>query len=350
MVAPAAMMNDTLVGPFQRELRGAMTGSFRDMLWKVVTHPAMLLYLDNDENTGPNSPARRQGKTTNSINENLGRELLELFTVSPAAGYTQEDVAQTTLILTGWRVGTPESQRKRHTPLGMFFDQDFHEPGARSVMGKRYEDRAKGSSKLESLVGDLAAHPATARYLATKLCTHFIADDPPREAVEYVEKAYRENGGDLQSLHQAVVEMCWSTIDSTRKFLNPETWLWQSLTLTESPVPPATPWDKGGGFRTIKLLENIGHAIPFCPQPNGWPIKSDGWLSKEMLDRRVRLARAISIQGAKSDPDQPARTRRLMDTHLAPDSPYRSLLQTVLGKQPTQAAVLLLLSPELLRS
>ena len=91
-VAPGTQNNDTLVGPYQRHLREHMTGDFRTLLWHAVTHPGMLVYLDNNRNTGPNSTAALRRWTRDTINENLGRELLELFTVSTAAGYSQQDV------------------------------------------------------------------------------------------------------------------------------------------------------------------------------------------------------------------------------------------------------------------
>lgn len=130
MVAPGNQNNDVLIGPYQRSLRDKMTGSFREMLWHAVTHPAMLVYLDNNRNTGPRSKAAREKWTQDSINENLGRELLELFTLSPASGYTQKDVEATTLILTGWRDMKPDKWRKAGVPLGTYFDFNHHEPGS----------------------------------------------------------------------------------------------------------------------------------------------------------------------------------------------------------------------------
>jgi len=135
MVAPGNQNNDTLVGPYQRSLRGLMTGNYRDMLWHAVTHPGMLVYLDNNRNTGPNSKAAREKWTRDSINENLGRELLELFTLSPSAGYTQKDVEGVTLILTGWRDMKPDKWHKGE-PLGTHFDFNRHEPGSQEVLGK----------------------------------------------------------------------------------------------------------------------------------------------------------------------------------------------------------------------
>jgi len=123
-VAPATNNINAMVGPYMRMLRGHMSGHFRDMLFEAVTHPAMVLYLDNAISTGPKSrnsqyELRSNGKVKHSINENLGRELLELFTVSPAAGYTQADVMGATFILTGWGVHKPaDTWNKSGAPYG----------------------------------------------------------------------------------------------------------------------------------------------------------------------------------------------------------------------------------------
>jgi uncharacterized protein (DUF1800 family) len=343
-VAPAPKLIDVLVGPFQRRLRLTMTGSFRDMLWGAVTDAGMLFYLDNDKNAGPNSDARRSGKTTYSTNENLGREMMELFTLSPSAGYTQQDVEQATLILTGWRVELPVQGHRGF--IGALFDPNFHEPGTQSVMGKTYKDSARSAGKLADLVTDLALHPATARHVAVQLCTYFIADSPPPEAVAHVEKAFLSSKGDLPSVHKALIEMCWSSIDSTRKFLNPETWLWQSISAMQGGVPRTTPWDPAGGVTTLTLLSNIGQAIPYTPQPNGWPIKSDGWISREMLDRRARSSKIIG--GRKGDADLATLTAQLVEWNIPPESPTRVVLNDV--SDPIEAKQLFLLSPEMLWS
>jgi uncharacterized protein (DUF1800 family) len=289
MVAPGNQNNDTLVGPYQRSLRPFMLGNFREMLWHAVTHPGMLVYLDNNRNTGPNSKAARQKWTKDSINENLGRELLELFTLSPKAGYTQKDVEGATLILTGWRDMKPDKWHKGQK-LGTHFDFDRHEPGSQEVLGKKYTAYFRPSGKLEDLVTDLAQHPATAEHLATKLCVYFLDDAPPAAAIASVKAAFISSQGDLPTVHRAVIQACWTHIESTRKFVSPETWLLQILTLTGTEPPRNIPLTKGTpGLKTPFLLGDLGQELPRCPQPNGWPIRSTDWISKEMLDRRLRV-------------------------------------------------------------
>jgi uncharacterized protein (DUF1800 family) len=299
MVAPNTDNNDTTVGPYQRALRDHMTGSFRDLLWNAVTHPAMLIYLDNYRNVGPNSAARRQGRTKDSVNENLGRELLELFTLSPSAGYSQADVEHATLILTGWTFAMPNSNQAKpifpsqNAPASMHgtvFAYARHEPGDQKVMGKVYSSslfRQKG--KLEDLITDLALHPVTARHLARKLCVYFIDDDPAPSAIEQVEKVFLESKGHLPSVHKAVVQVAWEQIDNSRKFQNPEAWLVQTLRLLDVPLPSNPPsLISSSEPNSSSLMRDLGQALPYSPQPNGWPIRSDEWISKELLDRRLR--------------------------------------------------------------
>jgi len=161
-VAPSVNNNShTAVGPYMRMLRRHMTGSFRDMLFEAVTHPAMVLYLDNARSTGANSIARRSRATTDEINENLGRELLELFTISTAAGYSQQDVDAVTHILTGWGVQLPNRAARPGIPLGSYFNYDRHEPGTQTFMGKSYSAVIRHDGKLNDLIDDLASNNAS---------------------------------------------------------------------------------------------------------------------------------------------------------------------------------------------
>src|SRR5579875_764089 len=147
---------------FEREaIRPHVTGRFADMLFAVARHPAMLLYLDNAVSIGPDSIAgRRRGK---GLNENLGREMLELHTLGVDGGYTQADVEALARILTGWSVA-----RLRDPGPGTFhFFPPIHEPGPKTLLGRTY--REAGYEEGQAALLDLAHHPATARHIATKL-------------------------------------------------------------------------------------------------------------------------------------------------------------------------------------
>jgi uncharacterized protein (DUF1800 family) len=168
-----------LAGAFEREaIRPYVLGSFANMLAASTRHPAMLTYLDNGRSVGPNSPAGQ--KTGRGLNENLGREVLELHTLGVTGGYTQQDVTTFAKALTGWTV---DRSRDGSPGGGAFkFEPQTHEPGDKTILGKSYADDGEGQAA--AVLRDIAVHPATARHVATKLARHFIADTPPGEAVD----------------------------------------------------------------------------------------------------------------------------------------------------------------------
>ena len=161
-------------GPHGRNIRKRMTGKFADLLFDAIANPGMLMYLNNETSTGPRSRAAHSARDKADLNENLGRELLELHTMSPDAGYTQKDVVEAALVLTGWQLyagaitngGHPEK-----VPYGTRFNPYRHEPGTRKVMGKTYKskERTLAPTRRREMLADFAAHPETARFLSWKL-------------------------------------------------------------------------------------------------------------------------------------------------------------------------------------
>src|SRR6478672_5642999 len=188
-------------------IRPHVLGKFSDMLLAVEQHPAMLLYLDQAQSIGPNSRAgqfaARRGRKARGLNENLAREIMELHTLGVRTGYSQADVTEFARALTGWTVGGigrgPGARMLGNAPAGSFqFADLLHEPGDRTIMGKRYRDA--GENQARAVLMDLAASPATARHLATKLARHFAGDEPPPALVERLSRAYLASGGDLPSV------------------------------------------------------------------------------------------------------------------------------------------------------
>ena len=140
-------------GPYQREIiRPNMVKTFEDMVQSVTTSWCMIHHLDNSESVGPNS--RRGLESRDTINENHARELLELHTVSPSAGYTQEDVIQLSYVMTGW--GHKWSRKNLETG-DVWFDQEKHQKGDKEVLGVKYKNDAK--RELAKVIHDLATHP-----------------------------------------------------------------------------------------------------------------------------------------------------------------------------------------------
>ena len=176
-----------LVGSFEREaIRPHIAGHFDQLLMASTQHAAMLRYLDNALSAGPHSRivarlARQQrddgvAPRITGLNENLAREVLELHTLGVDGGYTQADVTAFAAVLTGWR-----APRLPRGEQASFFDAAWHEPGPKTVLGKRYDE---GPQALTELLRDLARHPSTARFVSTKLARHFVADEPPAALVD----------------------------------------------------------------------------------------------------------------------------------------------------------------------
>src|SRR3954471_9175669 len=190
----------SMSGAYEREaVRANALGRFVDLLLAVEGHPAMLFYLDNLGSMGANSIAginRSRG-----LNENIAREIMELHTLGVRAGYTQDDVISFANVLTGWTL-VPPGDNPEHG--GEFtFNPRLHEPGGQIVLGKRYEQEDVEQGR--AVLRDLAAHPATATHVATKLARHFIADQPPQELVDELARVFRDTSGDLKEVAKAMV-------------------------------------------------------------------------------------------------------------------------------------------------
>ena len=168
-----------ICGAYEREaIRAHALGRFGDMLLAVESHPAMLLYLDNARSIGPDSIAGLRQKR--GLNENLAREILELHTLGVRTVYTQDDVTHFANVITGWTL-----RPLRDDPMhgGEFtFNPRTHQPGAQTVLGRSFPDT--GFEQGRAVLAMLAAHPATAKHVATKLVRHFVGDVPPPAMVE----------------------------------------------------------------------------------------------------------------------------------------------------------------------
>ena len=175
-------------GSFEREaIRPYVFGRFADMLKAVEQHPAMLFFLDNQQSLGPDS---RAGQNRNrGLNENLAREIMELHTLGVGGGYTQDDVTSLARIITGWTYAGRQGQLG--TPGTFVFNANAHQPGAHAVMGKIYPPN--GVAQGEAVLSDIARHPSTAKFIATKFVRHFVADDPPPALVARLQGRLHQN-------------------------------------------------------------------------------------------------------------------------------------------------------------
>jgi uncharacterized protein (DUF1800 family) len=272
-----------LAGAFVQEaIRPHVTGRFQDMLLAVMRHPAMLLYLDNAGSVGPGSVGGL--RSHRGLNENLARECMELHTVSPAAGYSQADVTAFARILTGWSIELNDDSP------GFMFRPRVHEPGEQTLMGRGFPDGEEGG--VEAL-RFLANHPATHRFLATKLVCHFVADDPPQGAVRRIEGILRDTRGDLGAATAGLVglEEAWRPGTKVRTPLDLVVASFRALEVPADPPPPF-----------LAILAGLGQPLWTAPAPNGWSDLAADWTGPEAMMRRIDWAFAVSGRLGDHDP------------------------------------------------
>ena len=317
-----------IVGAFEREaLRPNLAGRFETLLLAAVQHPAMGLYLDNAVSVGPDSRAGERNKR--GLNENLGRELLELHTLGVDGGYHEEDVRSLARILTGWSIAGVEDPESGHFK----FKPQFHEPGPQTLLGRRYDQ--DGMAQGLAALNDIARHPATARHIARKLAVHFIADDPPRSAIDRLAQVFQESGGDLRRVYEALVDLPEAWAGFGRKVKTPWDLVVSASIATGIVLPP----DQLGSF-----LDRLGQPIFMAPQPSGWPDDAASWIGPEAMLRRVEWCAAFA---GKVDPaqDPEALADAALGGALTPGT------KEAIGRAESrpQAVALLLASPEFQR-
>lgn len=319
-----------MAGAYEREaIRPHVFGRFVDILLAVEEHPAMLVYLDNEQSMGPKSPGgQRQQK---GLNENFAREIMELHTLGVDGGYTQEDVTSLARVLTGWRFARKEG------PLGdegrFVFNPNLHEPGIQRVMGIVYQDG--GRSQGEEALRALARHPATARHIARKLTAHFVGGGPESALAGRLEKVFRDTEGDLSAVSRALIEA-------------PESW-------TKEPSKLRTPYEflaalvraTGVAMKALQVngaLNSMGQPLWSPPGPNGFPDENSAWLSPEgvkaRLDFSARLAQSVEGQNSPS---------QLLDEIIGPTASDETRTAVARAQSRAQGFALLLMSPEFQR-
>lgn len=332
------------VGPHEfTAIRPHVLGRFSDMLKAAVLHPAMLIYLDQFQSIGPNATfaqrrARRgedRPERPRGLNENLAREVLELHTLGVDGGYTQGDVTELARALTGWTVpGIGRVGRfAEDQPSGAAFVALVHEPGARRVLGRTYP--AGEAQQALAILDDLAAHPATARHIATKLARHFAGDTPPPALVTRLEADFLATGGDLASLTRTLIDAPEVWTPGPVKFRTPFEWLVGALRLTgAAKLPPQ---------RIVGALDQLGQVPWRAASPAGYDDLAASWAGPDALVRRVELAERIA--GNVPADDILARAEAAFPGALG-EATRTQLKRAESGQQ---ALALLLVSPEMMR-
>ncbi|WP_425228291.1 DUF1800 domain-containing protein [Sphingomonas sp.] len=332
-------------------IRPHVLGKFGDMLGAVERHPAMLLYLDQAQSVGPNSPigaraAARAALQTGpqaqrriGLNENLAREIMELHTLGVRTGYAQADVTEFARALTGWSVaGLAQGAAQRFTgtagqPGSFVFAAPLHEPGDRTIMGRRYPQ--DGERQAQAVLDTLATHPATAQHVATKLARHFAGDTPPPAMVARLQTAFLRSGGDLPTVYRALIA-------------SPEAWV-------AGPVKFRTPWEwavgslRALGYRetpagaTVGLLNQLGQPLWRPGSPAGYDDIAGSWAGPDAVLRRVEAAERLASRAGPID-------ARALGDKLFPASLSPATAQAVArAESPGQALALLLVSPDMMR-
>ena len=323
-------------GAFEREaIRPHVLGRFADMLLAVESHPAMLHYLDNAQSVGPNSKvATAPGANgRRGLNENLGREIMELHALGVDGGYAQGDVTNLARILTGWTFVGPHARLGE--PGTFVFNADAHEPGAIELIGVTFPENGVGQGR--AALELIARRPQTARFVATKLARAFLGDGAPRTLTDRLARVFRDTDGDLRALAVALVDA-------------PEAW-------DPAPVRMRTPYEFVLG--THRLLQRLpeepgavlgplgtmGMPLWAPPGPNGFPEALAAWATPEGM--KLRLDWSALVAARLREPPNPSDLLEAL-TGGAPSPETRDAISRAESRQ--QGLALLLMSPEMQRA
>jgi uncharacterized protein (DUF1800 family) len=255
-----------LLTEYERDtIRPHVLGRFRDLLEATAKSPAMLFYLDNWQN----------GR--NGLNENYGRELMELHTLGVDGGYTQQDVTEVVRALTGWTIDRPRLGGSYR------FDPRLHDAGQKNVLGHVIK-AGGGENDGEQVLDILAGHPATAHFIATALTRRFVSDTPPPALVDRVARRFRETDGDLREVTR--------TILTSREFLSPDAYSAKVKTPLEFVVSAirATGAQAGNALPLVRAMRDLGMPLYFCQPPTGYKDTADAWVNTGALVNRMNFA------------------------------------------------------------
>jgi len=301
---------------YEREVIEPNTlGKFKDLLTATAQSPAMLFYLDNflsvDPNAaqrlameramkqqmrrGPYAPAPRPPQAQNNkpqrgLNENYGRELMELHTLGVDGGYTQKDVTEVARCFTGWTIEKPRvvAQFK--------FDEKMHDPYPKVVLGKKIN--AGGMKDGEEVIDLLAKNPHTARFISTKLARRFVSDTPPPELVDRMAKSFQKSGGDIREVMRTMIYSpeFWSRDAYRAKVKTPYELVVSSVRALGTDVDTPMP--------LVQWVSRIGEPLYQCQPPTGYSDKAEAWVNSGALLNRLNFSLALAgnkVRGSRSD-------------------------------------------------
>jgi uncharacterized protein (DUF1800 family) len=303
-------------------IRPRVFGRFRDLLGATAASPAMLFYLDNWQNVDPAAgsrlgarrrrlprPADAPAPPPRGLNENYARELMELHTLGVDGGYTQQDVVEVARAFTGWTMRPREGS-------GFVFAPLLHVSGPKLVLGHRID--AGGRRDGEQVLDILAAHPSTARHIATMLVTRFVSDAPPPALVDRVARRFLDTGGDLREVTRAVLTSPEFLDAANRgaKVKTPFEFVASALRASGADVTMPLP--------LVRTLREMGMPPYFCQPPTGYATDAATWLSPGALVDRMNFAAALGAN-------------RVRGTHVPSLAARETFVDAAVGDTPTPA-------------
>lgn len=276
-----------LVTEYERDaIRPRVLGRFRDLLEATAKSPAMLFYLDNWQSVGPNSPAARVrgNRQRRGLNENYGRELMELHTLGVDGGYTQKDVTEVARCFTGWTIQQPQRGGK------FFFNPRMHDTGEKVVLGVTIPPGG-GMEDGERVLDILSHSPATAHFISKKLAMRFVADQPPPALVDQMAQTFLKTDGDLREVMRTMLKSkeFWSVGAYRSKLKSP-------LEMVASAVR-AVNGDVDFAFALANQLAQLGEPLYRKIEPTGYSNSSQEWLNSAGLLARMNFA--LQLAGNK---------------------------------------------------
>jgi uncharacterized protein (DUF1800 family) len=293
-----------LLSSYEREaIRPHVLGHFKDLLLATARHPAMLYYLDNFESISPGvfeigpfagqagNLAQQLSRQARGINENYGRELMELHTLGVDGGYTQQDVIEVARCFTGWTIRQPNTKPE------FVFAAFMHDTGEKTVLGHKIAARG-GVEDGRQVLDILAHHPSTAKFISKELAQRLVADDPPQALVDRMALTFTKTDGDLR----AVLE----TMFTSPEFFSEGAWqakVKSPLEIVVSAVR-ALRGEAADSFTLAQRISDMGENLYNKQEPSGYPNTDEAWLSTASLLGRMNFATALAsgqIPGVKID-------------------------------------------------
>lgn len=276
----------SLLAEYEQSIRAHALGHFEDLLDATAQSPAMLMYLDNAQSTGPESLVaqrrRRDPKAKNSpgLNENYARELMELHTLGVNGGYTQNDVTEVAKVFTGWTLERPNDG-------GAYtFALNRHEPGSKTVLGRTISEN--GEQEGLQVLHMLATSPATARFISTELAQRFVSDTPPPAMVDRMAKAFLASNGDMRQVLRSMVHSpeFFTSATENAKLKTPLEYVTSAVRASGAEVANPVP--------LVQSLQQLGMPLYGCQPPTGYKWDEATWLSSSALINRMNFALSLS--------------------------------------------------------